>query len=182
MARVTLQNVRLSFPVLFEAKAFEPGAKPRFDATFLVEPGSANDKKIKAAIDEAAKDAYGAKAAAFLKSFEGNSNKYCYLDGDLKEYDGYEGMMYLACHASARPLVIDRDKTPLTEQDGKPYAGCYVNATVDIYAQTGKYPGIRASFNGVQFASEGDAFGGGARGSLDDFEDLSDGADADDIA
>jgi len=181
MAKLKLENVRLSFPVLFEAKAFEPGAKPRFDATFLIEPGSKNDKAIRRAIAEVAKETYGAKAEAHLKAYEGNANKYCYLDGDLKEYDGYEGMMYLACHSSARPMVIDRDKTPLVEQDGKPYAGCYVNATVDIYAQSGKYPGIRSSFNAVQFAGDGDAFGGGERGSMDDFEDLSNGIDEDDI-
>lgn len=180
MAKVKLNNVRLSFPQLFEAKAFEPGAKPRYDATFLVEPGSANDKAIRAAIDEAAKETYGAKAAAHVKAFEGNSNKFCYLDGDLKpEYDGYGGMLFLACHTTARPMLIDRDKTPLVEADGKPYAGCYVNATVDIYAQSGKYPGIRASFNAVQFAGDGDAFGGGAPGSVDDFEDLSNGIDDD---
>lgn len=183
MPKLKLNNVRLSFPELWEAKPFEPGAKPRFDATFLIEPGSANDKTVREAIKEAAQEAWGKKADAMLKSFEGNSNKHCYLDGDSKpDYDGYEGMMYLACHTTARPLVIDRDKSLLAEEDGRPYAGCYVNATLEIYAQSKKYPGIRASFNAVQFAGDGDAFGGGTRGSADDFDDIGDGADSDDIA
>ena len=177
--KVKLSKVRLSFPYLFKAVEFKTGdGKPRYDATFLVEPGSANDKAIQAAIKAEAETTYGKKAEANLKAFSGQTNKYCYLDGDTKDYDGYEGMLYLACHSKVRPLVIDRDKSPLTEQDGKPYAGCYVNATVEIYAQAGENPGIRASFAGVQFDSDGDSFGGGKPASTDDFDDL--GTDVDD--
>ena len=47
--KVKLSNVRLSFPQLFVAKEFKPGdGKPRFDATFLIVPGSANDKAMTA--------------------------------------------------------------------------------------------------------------------------------------
>jgi hypothetical protein len=180
--KVKLSKVRLSFPDLFKAVEFKTGdGKPRYNATFLVEPGSANDTALKAAIEAAAAETYGTKAKANLKSFSGQTNKYCYLDGDTKDYDGYAGMTYLACHSKVRPLVIDRDKSPLTEQDGKPYAGCYVNATVEIYAQAGENPGIRASFTGVQFHSDGEAFGGGAPASTDDFDDLGDSSD-DDLA
>lgn len=180
--KVKLANVRLSFPDLFHAVEFKAGdGKPRYNATFLIVPGSENDKAIQAAIQAAATEVWGAKAASTHKSIAGQTNKYCYLDGNTKEYDGYEGMMYLACHAKARPLVIDRDKTPLTAEDGRPYAGCYVNATVEIYAQKGENTGMRASFTGVQFVKDGEAFGGGAPASPDEFEDLGDGADAGDL-
>ncbi len=178
MSQVKLKNVRLSFPNLWKAVEFKTGdGKPRYDATFLVEPGSDNDKAIKAAIRETAKETFGAKWEAILKSLEGNTNKMCYLDGNLKEYDGYEGMMYLACHAKARPYVCDKNpKVQLTEADGRPYAGCYVNATVEIYAQKGDKQGVRASFTGVQFAADGDAFSAGKPASADDFEELEEGA------
>ena len=91
-------------------------------------------------------------------------------------------MKFLACHSTVRPTVLDRDKTPLTENDGKPYAGCYVNAVVDIYAQKGDFPGIRASVSGVQFHSDGEAFGGGRPASADEFDDVTEGADADDFS
>ena len=182
--KIKLQKVRLSFPDIWHSKEFKTGdGKPRFNATFLVEPGSANDKAIQQAIKDAAAETHGAKAAKFLAGVEGNSNKYAYLDGDKKEYDGYEGMMYLACHSKVRPTILDRDKTPLAEDDGKPYAGCYVNAIVDVYTLSGDFPGMFASFSGLQFHSDGDAFAGGGRAaSADEFEDLGEGADADDMS
>ena len=180
--KVKLNKVRLSFPNLFKPVVFPGSDKARYDATFLIEPGSENDKAIEAAILAAATEAHAAKAGKFLASVKGNNNKYCYLDGDTKEYDGYEGMKFLACHSTVRPTVLDRDKTPLTEGDGKPYAGCYVNAVVDIYAQKGDFPGIRASVSGVQFHSDGEAFGGGRPASADEFDDVTEGADADDFS
>lgn len=173
--KIKLNNVRLSFPNLFKPVAFEPGAPERYDATYLVEPGSENDKAIRAAIKSVATEKFGKKAEAILGSIKGNTNKFCYLDGNLKEYDGYEGMYYLACHRKAKdgpPYVCDENRNQLSENAGKPYAGCYVNATVDIYAQGDQYTGIRAGIVGVQFAGDGDAFGGTSKGSADDFDDL----------
>lgn len=182
MARVVLKNVRLSFPVLWEPKEFKAGdGKPRYSATFLVEPGSANDKAIRAAVKTEADAKYGKKADVFLKSIENNSNKFCYLNGDLKEHDGYEGLFYLATHrqaTSGAPAIVDRDKTPLDQNSGKPYGGCYVNASIDIYAQAGENPGIRAGLVAIQFYADGDAFTG-SPATADDFDDL---AGADDFS
>lgn len=173
MADIKLSNVRLSFPNLFVAKEYKTGdGKPRFDATFLIEPGSENDKIIQAEIKKEAEAVYGAKAAAHLEAFKGNANKMCYLNGDLKEYEGYAGMRYLACHAKTRPLVIDRARNILTAQDPIPYAGCYVNTKVSIYAQKGENPGMRAAFSGVQFVADGDAFSAGGSASVDEFDAL----------
>lgn len=174
-----LNNVRLSFPDIWTAVEYQKGdGRPRFNATFLIEPGSENDKLIEAEIIAQAKEVWGDKWQKTLASMKGNSNKYAYLDGDLKEYDGYADHFYLACHSKTRPLIIDRDRSQLTEQDGKVYAGCYVNATVSIYCQKGENAGVRASFSGIQFFQNGDAFSAGRAASEDDFEDLAEGADA----
>lgn len=172
---------RLSFPDLWDATEFKPGdGKPRWNATFLVEPGSASDKAIRAAMKKAAIAVYADKADAALKKFEGQKNQCCYLSGDTRDYDGYAGMMALSAHrpaktkngsASSRPAIIDRDTSPLAAEDGKPYAGCYVKAKVGVYCQAGENPGVRASFSVVQFVRDGDAFAGSAP-SVDGFEDL----------
>lgn len=175
MAQVKLSNVRLSFPDLFEAKQYQGRGAFRYGASFLIEPGSENDKAIRAAIDAVATEKFGKKAAAFLEQIKSNSNKNCYTSGDLKEYEGYQGMMALSSHRKQEqgaPTVIGRDRAPLTASSGKPYAGCYVNAVVDIYAQTGENAGIRCGLSGVQFVKDGDAFAGGAAASPDAFEDL----------
>jgi len=174
-----LNYVRLSFPDIFRAVEFKTGdGKPRFNATFLVEPGSENDLKIRTEIKRVANEAYGKKAEAYLKQWDGNSQKFAYLDGNTKEYDGYADMMFLSCHSQVRPGVFDLDKTPLVEEDGRPYAGCYVDAIVNIYAQTGENPGIRGAFSGIRFRADGDAFGGGCSAKADDFADITEGAEA----
>ena len=182
MPDIVIKNVRLSFPTLFEPKEFKLGdGKPRWSATFLVEPGSEADKAIRQAINEAAKEEWPKDWEKKLKALEGQKNQYCYLDGNTKSFDGYEGMMALSSHRSAKtkngantpPLIVDKNpKVVLTEKDGKPYAGCYVNAKVSIYAQSGENPGMRSSFSVVQFANDGDAFSS-SKPSADDLEDLS---------
>jgi hypothetical protein len=183
--KVKLANVRLSFPDLFKAVQYQGEGPFNYRAQFLVEPGSANHKAIEAAIKEVAKAKWAAKADAILKSIAGNSQKYCYIDGDTKEYDGYAGMMALSTtrqQEKGRPLIIDQQKNPLTEADGKPYAGCYVNASVEFWAQDNSFgKAIRCTLLGVQFAKDGDAFGGGAAPSADDFDSIEAGADAEDF-
>lgn len=177
--------VRLSFPDIFVPTQYEGKGPYRYNASFIILPGGANAKRVEAAIIEAATEKFGKKAQAQLNAMKGNSNKYCYLSGDLKEYEGYAGMMVLTSHRkqdAGRPLVIDGQKNPLTVEDGKPYAGCYVNATVDIYAQDGTNSGIRCGLNGIQFAADGDAFSGSKVASPDDFDDLGEGAGDDSLA
>jgi len=177
--KVTLRNVRQSFMDYFVAKEFKTGdGKPRFNSTVIVEPGSDNDKAIRAAISAEMKEVFGDKAKSYYDSFKGNSQKCAYYDGtpiaDMKgdSYEDYRGKMILAAHTKVRPTVIDRDKTPLTVADGKPYSGCYVNLIVEIYGQKGENPGLRASFSGAQFVKDGKAFGGGRAADPNEFEDL----------
>jgi hypothetical protein len=75
-----------------------------------------------------------------------------------------------------RPTIIDRDKTPLVEEDGKPYAGCYVNAVVDLWYSDHPKGGKQVLGNllGVQFAKDGEPFGSGAVDVDDEFDDLDD--------
>lgn len=179
--KIKLQNVRLSFPGLWKAEPFKPGDEPKFKATFLIEKGSANHLAVEKAILEEAKLKLGAKAEKTLIQVRNNPNKFCFQDGDTKSYDGYEGMMALSAKSSVRPLVIDRDRSPLTEAEGKPYAGCYVNASVEIFTYDNSGFGVSASLAGVQFVEDGDAFGGGKPADVDDFDELEAGADADDL-
>jgi hypothetical protein len=178
--KVILKKVRLSFPDLFEAKDYQDNKKFRYSAAFLITPGSENDKAIQAAILAEAKAKYD-KNPGQIEGWRSNPNKFCYTPGELKQYDGYAGMMALSSHRyqeQGRPGVFDKNKAPLSADDGKPYAGCYVNAVVEIWAQDGKNAGMRCGLVSVQFDSDGDAFSSGTRPSDDDFEDITDGADA----
>lgn len=182
MAKVKLINARLAFPDLFEATQYEGQGKFRYNATFLIVPGSANDIAVQKAIQETGLEYYEKKWKAQYESIKGNPQKFCYQPGDAKEYDGYQGLMVLSAHrqqTDGRVVVIDADKSPLTAADGKPYGGCYVNATVGFFGY--KQGGIGAGLTAVQFAKHGDAFSGAGTGRLEDFDSLEEGADAESL-
>lgn len=86
--------------------------------------------------------------------------------------------MSIRASNKVRVPVLGADKAPLAESDGVVYAGCYVNAIIDFFAYENSGAGISASLRGVQFVRDGDAFAGGGVASEDDFDDVSEGADA----
>jgi hypothetical protein len=168
MSKIILNNVRLSFPSLFRKAVFN-GEETKFEATFLIDKATqaAKIKEIKAAIDAAIKDG--------LKGAKLPPDKICLKDGDDIDYAGYAGKMSIKASGNKRPIVIDRDKSPLTEDDNKLYAGCYVNASLELWVQNNQY-GKRINCNllGVQFMKDGEPFADGVKGSLDDFEAFAD--------
>lgn len=177
MAKIILKDVRIAFPKLFEPKAVQGSETKRYGVVALVKPGTENDKLIRNTISKIATEAWGAKAAAYLKALAPQPNKFAYQDGTLKadKYDGYEGMWALSANRNedqGAPVVKDRAARDLTAKDaGMLYAGCRCNVVVDLWVQKGQYEGIRATLLGVQFVSDDEPFAG-ARASEDDFEVL----------
>jgi len=176
--QITIKNVRLAFPVLHTAEAFGDSDKKDFSGAFLIAKNDPQIKEINRVIDAVAVEKWKDKAAAMVKSIRAGDKMFIH-DGDSKEYDGYAGNFFMNARNEVRPAVIDRNKAPLTAEDGKPYAGCYVDVSLDIWAQENKYgKRINAKLRGVRFVADGDAFtAAGTTGSADDFDDLADGAD-----
>jgi len=180
--KVVLKDVRIAFcQSLFAAEQYQGKGVFRHSSTFLIVPGSDNDKALEAAILAEATAKWPKKGAAMVASLRPQTNKFCYQDGNTKEYEGWEGMKALGAHrkqSDGRPTVLDEHKNPLVEADGKPYGGCYVNASVDIYAQDGENSGIRCGLVAVQFWRNGDSFGGARKSQGDEFEAQDAGSDA----
>lgn len=180
--KVRLDNVRGAFLNLFEAKAFgDDAATAAYGGSFIFPKTHPAFKLVNEAIEAAAKEAWEGKASEVLRQLRA-ADKTCLHDGNGKpDYDGFPGNFFIAARNKSRPLIIDRDKSPLTQADGRPYAGCYVNATVDIWAQSNKWgKRVNATLSGVQFFKDGDAFSGAPPATPDDFEDLADGAGSSD--
>jgi hypothetical protein len=184
--KVVLTNVRLSFPHLFTPQAGTDGGEPKYNATFIVEPGSVNAKALAAAVSAVAKEKWADKATATLTALR-KGDKVCYREepkanqsGDV--YAGFEDMHWVSASDKTRPTVIDRDKSPLTAADGRPYGGCYVNVILDVWPQDNAYgKRVNASLKGVQFVKNGDAFSGGAPASADEFDVVEAPEEADDL-
>lgn len=186
MPKIRLDNVRIAFPDLFVAKAIGDG-EPAYGARFIIPP---SNKRMVAAIDAAI-----AQAAADQPKWKGKHEQILakiikdgnccfikeeYSDKNGETYAGFEDSYSVGSRSPTRPLIIDRDKSPLVASDGRPYGGCYVNAQLEIWAQDNSFGRrINAQLKGVQFFADGDAFSGGTPASADDFEDLADGVDDD---
>lgn len=155
--------VRLSFPVLETAKAFQEGQPEKYNAQLLLDPSNkahaALIDKIKGEIKKLALEAYDGKIPGDLKlCLTNNANP----DGTQKKaYDGYQNMWYLAANNTVRPTIVNRAREPLAPGDKDfPYAGSYVIATVTLWAQDNKFgKRINANLRGIQFVRDGAAFG-----------------------
>ena len=168
MSKMFLNEVRLSFPSLWSTEKYNGTDTGKYAATFLMPKDSKVGKDVAQAIKDAMKEV-GAKA-----------DKTPLRDGDKVEYDGYAGMWALKANTKKRPVVIDRTKSPITEDDDVIYAGCYVNASVEIYTMDGQYgKRVGSQLNGVQFVKNGDSFGGGGN-AMDDFDAIDESSDESD--
>lgn len=164
MAKIKLNNVRLSFPSLFRKAEFQ-GNAGRYEATFLL------DKKTQADVIAKLEEEIRNGIKTNFKAAKLPADKVCLKDGDEFEYDGYAGHMSFKASNGKRPMVIDKDKSPLTEDDEKLYAGCYVNAVVELWYQNNNYgKRVNANLLGVQFFKDGQPFGDGVGASEDDFD------------
>lgn len=160
---IKLPGARLSFPRLWTPKAFSKTQKPRFEASFLLDPSNEVHakviKKIKAEFERVVSEKWNGKTPPKLKKCFGLA------DENEMTYDGYEGMFYVASAHKNRPKIIDRDRSVLTEADGKPYGGCYVNGLISLWAwefvseEGGKQRGVNANLHAVQYDRKGEAFG-----------------------
>lgn len=199
--KIQVRNVRLSYPHLFkkQIKTDDDGnvSEGAYSAMAIL------DKKEHAAAIKKIEDAVGLAAANAKWGADGEKiynalrkqDKVFLRDGDDKfDKNGdpvpeLAGKMFFnASSYAAKPSVFDRVKGPdgkavkLTEEDGKPYAGCYVNIIIEGYGQDHKKHGrrINAGLTGVQFWADGEPLGGGVAASEDEFE-YAEEEDADDL-
>jgi|TARA_B110000914_G_scaffold141686_1_gene124037 hypothetical protein len=162
--KIKLNNVRLSFPSIFNKSEFN-GQVGKFEATFLMNKES--QAKMIADVE--------AQISLIQKDNKAkvSPDKICLKDGEFVDYDGYAGCMSIKAGSNRRPTVLGRDKAPVVEEDNIVYAGCYVNAVIELWFQDNSY-GKRVNCNllGIQFAKDGDTFGAGDTDVSDDFDTI----------
>lgn len=183
--RVMLKDARLAFPNLFEPTTVNGEGKPRYSATLIIPADHPQLAEIKHKIEAVAKEKWREKAPALLSGLY-KTGKVALHDGDEKaQYDGFAGNMFItaAAQENAAPAVVDRDRAPLSARSGRPYAGCFVNVSLEFWAQDNAYgKRLNCTLRGVQFLRDGDSFSAGRPADADEFDDVTEGAGADDFA
>lgn len=155
MSKIKIASARLSFPSLFTTAQFGNDDTGKYEATFILDKVEHAEtiKGIQAQIDHLLKTELKGKIP---------SDKICLKDGDESGRPEFEGKMTIKASTKRRPLVINRDKSPITEADNIVYPGCYVHAIISLWAQNNQFgKRINASLDGVQFARDGEPFGDG---------------------
>lgn len=190
-AKIHLMCVRLSFAHLWTAKAFREGQPARFEGAFLMDP---SDPAHIATLGEVQDAALGVIKAKFNGKVPADLDLcFGYSDGEtpiliankkyrnkVKEYDGYEGMIYLTSANKTAPKVVNRQRNPdtgkfdqVSEASGIVYSGCYVNATVTLWAQDNEFgKRVNANLRAVQYVKPGEAFGVAPVDADDEFEEV----------
>lgn len=193
--RLMLNNVRIAFcQSLHKPEQVNGEGGFRRGAVLLIDKASPQVAAIEKAIDQLLAAKYpDPKKRAPAEAEMRKKDRIALRDGDDKadKYDGFGGHMALSANGKAGDtaeeagpvILLDQLKQPLTIGSGKPYAGCYVNASVEIWIQDNQWgKRVNCTLRGVQFLRDGDSFGGGAPANADEFETVTDGADATDFA
>lgn len=172
--KVRLDNVRLAFPNLFEAKQVQGQGEAKFSACFLLTKDHPQLATVKEAITTAAKEKWADKAPEVIKALFA-SDKLALHDGDAKSgEEGYAGNYFINASNKIRPLVVGGGPdglAPLSAMDGKIYSGCYVSVMLEFWAQDNQFgKRVNASLLGVQFTKDGERLAGGGIASQDDFD------------
>jgi Protein of unknown function (DUF2815) len=180
-----LDGGRVSYPKLNEPSQFQGAGKFRYSIDIVIDNVLTYEKIAqlgKAAVAAAVGAAKAEKVWAELVA----KNKTPFGPGAMKAGSaGYEGNWYITAHTETAPTLLDN----VAGEDGKPavlsrpqsriYSGCQANVVFALYYQA-KWQRLCASFSGVQFARDDEAFGGNAPASADEFEAV-EAADLDDL-
>lgn len=182
--KMTIQNVRLAFPKLWVPEPFPGGNDPTpyFSGNGILPATHPQFKAIEDAIESCFKGKWPKEWSAIQKAAK-LLGKVPMRDGATKpDVDGYADNWFISARAKRRPTIVNFDRTPLDQADGKPYGGCYVNLLVEFFAYAKGNKGVGCDLRGVQFLRDGDAFAGGsAAADTDEFDEIGAPAETDDL-
>lgn len=162
--RITLPEVRLSFPHLFKRSSFQ-GEEGKYQATFVLDPKRQAGvvKAVRKGVQDCARDA----------KIRVKEDRQPVRDGSEWDYEGWDGMVVVKATSKHKPQVLDRNLEPISEDDDRIYPGCVVNARIGFWAQDNQYgQRVVAILHGVQFVRDDEPYGAGRVDVSEEFEDL----------
>ena len=168
-----LVKARAAFLHVFNPTNFNGEGPLQFKCTGILKAGDPQIAEIEKLQDAVGAEKWGAKWPTVKKELI-TKDRMAIKDGNQKEHlDGFAGNVFFNASNKFRPVVIDWNKEPLVESDGRPYGGCVCIFSIEIWAQDNAYGRrLNVKLKGLQFAEDGPAFGGGGAASQDDFQEL----------
>lgn len=167
---------RVSFPQVFEKKAFQEGQTARYSLVGLFQGFGVTDgstdydklpkewspkererwKAIMAAVDKASVEKFKKPVLVMAKA---STFKFPLHRGEEKEYGGYgPGVVFFTMGSTKRkPGIVNKNGESLT-QDGNEefYAGCWARASVNPYAFDKMGKGVAIGLGNIQKLGEGE--------------------------
>lgn len=174
MVRVKTGKVRLSFPHLFEK--YEKSGK--YQAQLMIPKGSDSEEMLDKAIANAKLDGktrlWGGKVPGRLEVSRKDGDE---PDDEGNTYPENEGHWLIAAKSNRKPAVFDKDGSDVFDEDDI-YAGCYVQAIIEVYPYANDSKGIAFALSGIKKLADGERLGGGGykpdADAFDDAEDIED--------
>jgi len=172
--RVTTPVFRVSFPAVFEAKAFD-GGPPKFSVSAVWDPAKFTKRErelwdaMMGLCDEASMDRFKKKMNDLPSNF-----KKAIRDGAEKaDLQGYgEGTFFANLSSKMQPGLIDKDRHPIISADDF-YPGCYARATVTAYSYDNKGKGVAMGLQNLQKVADGERLDS-RTDAADDFDEVDD--------
>ena len=152
--KVITPKFRLSFPELFEPKAFEDQAA-KYSIQMLF--GKKTDlAPLKNVVKLAVKEKWGDNPPKGIV--------YPFKDGNEKDLEGYEDTIVVGAASKFKPQVVDQKIEAILTADDI-YAGCFARAAINAYAWEYKNAkgqvmkrGVSFNLESVQKLAEGERF------------------------
>ena len=150
---VTLNEVRISYPHLFQAKQINNQGDPKFSAAFIIR---ADNPALRQLVDTANRLAAEAHPGGLPHNF-----KTLPLTKGEDKYPGnadYVGTYVLNTSkgsAQGRPSVVDQNMQEVIDP-GKVYPGMVVNVAVSVYTYSNVSKGVTTGLEAVQLVRDGD--------------------------
>lgn len=166
---------RVSFPDVFEARAFNPNDKPKFALTLIfpaidqMEPDQLEKlKAMKAAANEAANERF---KVGLDGEYRGKKLVSPFHKTDEKP-DYYEpGQIFVKFSSFQKPGLVYPNKKPILEDSGDFYAGCWAHVSFDAYTydHSGNR-GVAFGLRNIQKVADDEPFSGSRTSPDDDFD------------
>lgn len=158
---------RVSFPHVFEKKAFKEGQEAKYRISMLFDKNT-DLTELKRAAHNATVEVFGKNKTEWPKLTKP------FTDGDtMEDRPEYTGKIVVNATSKGKPGVIDRSGELITNPEDF-YGGCFAKASlVAFYYKEGKNEGISFVFQNVMKMKDGESFSGKPEASSD-FEGVED--------